>query len=126
MDPKNRIYRDEDFLSPELFEVKLFELDDIQEMNMAMDFKAIASKYIELEKILRWQHKSEKHIRDARARAVIDAILSPNPVSEMSKIVNTFIVNVAIKQMLSDICQHLNMDIINVKDSLKRLKYNQG
>ena len=108
---------------PQLAENQFFDMHNPREMVLAKEIKAIVPQFLEMEKLLRSENSSEKYIQDLLGGCLIHAIISPNPVSVMSKFVSIKTNDVAIGRMLSYMCARLNMNIFNAKDSIIRMKY---
>ena len=90
---------------PQVAENQFFDMRNPREMVLAKEIKAIVPQFLEMEKLLRKsENQSEKYLQDLLGGCLLHAIISPNPVSVMSKFVSIKTNDVAIGRMLSYMC----------------------
>src|SRR5262245_15623024 len=66
-----------------LLKSQLFDWNNVEEIQLANNFKQIVPQFLQFEKLLRSEISNEKHIQNCLASNVVAAVISPNPVEEM-------------------------------------------
>ena len=104
---------------------QFFDMNNLEEIQLSKNFKEIAPQFLQFEKLLRSEHIVEKYIQEQLASSVVAAVISPNPVEEMSNFIDLYTNMSTVRRMLSYICTSWNRSLYNVIFSLKKLRDSQ-